>query len=147
MFESLSSYLPTAPQGGKLPYWLLFISVVSLFNSAQNYQSKDLALTKKVYEEEANKVHGRPQVTHLSARTFGTWTIITSIVRFYAAYYITNPQVYELAQWSYAVAAFHFISEWLVYGTCKFGKGILGPLIVSSTSLIWMYLQKDFYLA
>jgi len=146
-FPSILEYLPQSITGGKLPYWLLFISVVSIFNSIQTYQSKDLALTKKVYESQGKEFHnGTDQVTHLSARTFGTWTFITSIVRFYGAYHLNNPQVYQLVQWTYVVAAGHFLSEWLVYKTCKFGKGIAGPMIVSSISLIWMYLQKDFYL-
>lgn len=133
-------------KGGYLPYWLLFISVVSIFNSAQTYFSKDLSLTKRVYELEASKNHGKPQVTNLSARTFGTWTFITSVVRFYGAFYITNPQIYQLVQWTFLVAGLHFVSEWLVYKTTKLGKGLAGPLIVASTSLIWMFLQQDWYL-
>lgn len=144
----LSSLLPsTTPQGGYLPYWLLFISVVSSFNSCQTYLSSDLDLTKRVYEAEAAPQHASPQVTHLSARTFGTWTFIASVIRFYGAYHVSNKQVYELVIASFAVAGVHFMSEWLVYKTCRFGKGFLGPLVVSSTSLVWMTLQKDFYLS
>lgn len=146
-FRPLSAYLPLPPVGGGyLPYWLLFISVVLLFNSLQTYLSRDLGLTKKVYECEADKKHGVPQVTGLSTRTFGTWTLITSIIRLYGAYYYANPQVYQMVQWTFVVAAVHFVSEWLVYGTCKLGKGIAGPLVVSSTSLVWMFTQKDWYL-
>ncbi|KAK6204456.1 Erg28 like protein-domain-containing protein [Scheffersomyces amazonensis] len=149
MIPLFQSILPkTTPQGGNLPSWLLFISVVSIFNSIQTYQSKDLQLTKKVYENEANKAdHKIPQVTGLSARTFGTWTLITSIVRFYGAYNIQNKQVYELVQFSFLVAGLHFLSEWLVYKTCKLGKGIAGPLVVSSVSIAWMFSQKSFYLS
>ncbi|KAI5951994.1 ERG28 [Candida jiufengensis] len=125
-------------RGGKLPYWLLFISIVSIFNSFQSYQ-KDLSLTKRVY-------NSKPQeVTNLSARTFGTWTLITSIVRLYGAYNITSPQVYQLTQFTFIIAAFHFLSEWLIFGTTKLGKGLAGPLIVSSLSLGWMWYYKDFY--
>ncbi|RLV93677.1 Ergosterol biosynthetic protein 28 [Spathaspora sp. JA1] len=147
--EYFRSILPyTTPSGGKLPYWLLFISVVSIFNSYQTYQSKDLQLTKRVYENESSPSQpSQPQVTHLSARTFGTWTLITSIVRFYCAYNVTNKAVYELGQFTFLVAGWHFFSEWLIYKTCKLGKGLAGPLIVATVSSIWMYLQKDFYLA
>ncbi|EER34440.1 conserved hypothetical protein [Candida tropicalis MYA-3404] len=137
MLSYLQSFLP-ASNGGKLPYWLLFISVVSAFNSVQTYQ--DISLTKRVYEKDPN------QVSPLSARTFGTWTLITAIVRFYGAYHLNVPQVYQLTQFTFVIAAWHFLSEWLYFGTCKLGKGLSGPLIVSSSSLIWMYLQKDFYL-
>ncbi|CCE88403.1 Piso0_001908 [Millerozyma farinosa CBS 7064] len=133
----------TKSSGGYLPHWLLFISVVSIFNSIQTYKARDLSLTRRVYESAP-----RNDVTPLSARTFGTWTLITSIVRFYGAYNIVgNKAVYELCMWTFVVAGFHFISEWLIYRTCKLGKGLSGPLIVSSTSLIWMYLQKDYYLS
>lgn len=143
MIPYFQSFLPTTTsQGGYLPHWLLFISVVSIFNSLQTYQSPDLTLTRRVYESAPTN-----EVTKLSARTFGTWTFITSIVRFYGAYYLVgNKQIYELCMWSFAVAGGHFISEWLYFGNCKLGKGLAGPLIVSSTSLLWMYLQKDFYL-
>lgn len=138
---TVQSLIPkTTPNGGYLPHWLLFISVVSLFNSFQTYRAKDLKLTKKVY-------NNTNEVTNLSARTFGTWTIITSIVRFYGAYYLHNKQIYELCFCTFLVAGGHFISEWLRYKTCKFGSGLLGPLVVSTTSIIWMYLQKDFYVA
>lgn len=136
------SFLPGTAQGGYLPHWLLFISVVSIFNSIQTYQSKDLALTKKVYD---NAAPG--QVTNLSARTFGTWTLVASIVRAYGAYFLYNNRaVYELVLWTFVVAGGHFISEWLYYRTIKFGKGLAGPLVVSTVSFTWMVLQRDFYL-
>ncbi|KAI5960640.1 ERG28 [Candida pseudojiufengensis] len=125
-------------RGGKLPYWLLFISIVSIFNSFQSYQ-KDLSLTKRVYNSKPQ------QVTNLSARTFGTWTLITSIVRLYGAYNITNNQIYQLTQFTFIIAGFHFLSEWLIFKTTKLGKGLSGPLIVSSLSLFWMWYYKDYY--
>ena len=144
MIPYFQSILPvTTANGGILPHWLLFISVVSIFNSLQTYLSSDLSLTKRVYETAP-----ADQVTHLSARTFGTWTFMVSIVRFYGAYHLVgNPQIYQLCQWTFAVAGFHFVTEWLVYRTCKLGKGLAGPLIVSTSSLVWMFTQKDFYLA
>lgn len=146
MFEYLNAWAPrTGIYGGYLPHWLLFISVVLLFNSVQTY-SKDLTLTRRVYETQASSVDAGPQVTHLSARTFGTWTFVASIVRLYAAYNIGNRAVYELAQVTFFIAGLHFGSEWLVFRTCKFGKGLLGPLVVSTTSLIWMYRFKLYYL-
>ena len=84
-------------------------------------------------------------MTPLSARTFGTWTLLSAIVRLYASYYISNPQLYQLAFWSYVIAAGHFYSEWLVFGSIRFGKGLAGPAIVSGVSLVWMYTAWDFY--
>ncbi len=80
--DLVNPYLPKLP--GLLPKWLLFISVVSVFNSAQTYSG--IELTQKVYE-------GKPhQVTELSARTFGTWTLVSCIIRGYAAYYLNDSQ-------------------------------------------------------
>lgn len=140
---SLTSLLPpSTPRGGLLPHWLLFISVVSVFNSAQNYLIRDLSLTRKVYSAAPAN-----EVTHLSARTFGTWTFLTSIVRFYGAYNIVgNKDMYNLCIWTFVVAGGHFVSEWLVFKNCKLDKGLAGPLIVASSSLIWMFTQRDFYL-
>lgn len=138
LLSLVGPYIPTLP--GLLPKWLLFISVVSVFNSAQTYVS-GLDLTRRVY-------NGKPeQVTYLSARTFGTWTFISSVIRFYGAYYLNNPQVYQIVFASYLTAFVHFNSEWLIFGSCKFGKGLLGPMIVATSTLIWMWTQWDYYLS
>ncbi|OBA20089.1 Erg28-like protein [Metschnikowia bicuspidata var. bicuspidata NRRL YB-4993] len=132
---------PSTAKGGYLPHWLLFISVVSVFNSLQNYLIKDLTLTRKVYSKAP-----RSEVTNLSARTFGTWTLLTSIVRFYGAYnLIGNSQMYNLCIWTFVVAGGHFVSEWLIFKNCKLDKGLAGPLIVASSSLVWMLNQREFY--
>jgi hypothetical protein len=53
--------------------------------------------------------------------------------------------IYQLAFSSYALAGVHFVSEWLVFGTAKLGKGLMGPLIVSSVSMVWMLTQWNYY--
>ncbi|CAD0094648.1 unnamed protein product [Aureobasidium vineae] len=147
--NSLLEYLP--PAEGLLPKWIFFISIVSLGNSIQAYLS--LGPTQKVYcgsktvpaGVPASTVPNASPVTPLSARTFGTWTAITAIVRLYAAYNINTKPMYELAFWTYIVAFTHFMSEWLVFGSTRWGKGLAGPAIVATTSLIWMYTQWDYY--
>jgi hypothetical protein len=84
-------------------------------------------------------------VTELSARTFGTWTAITSIIRLYAAYHINDKPVYEMALWTFGVAWAHFVSEWLFFGTARFGKGLIGPLLVSTGTAYWMLSQYGAY--
>jgi hypothetical protein len=129
-------WVPQLP--GILPKWLLFISVVSVFNSFQSYTA-GLALTQRVYE-------AKPQeVTALSARTFGTWTLVSAIIRFYGAYYLNVPQVYQITFASYCIALFHFGLEWIIYKTAKLGKGLAGPLIVSTVTITWMWNQWDYY--
>ncbi|KAH0551682.1 hypothetical protein GP486_007100 [Trichoglossum hirsutum] len=135
MLSTLAALLP--PDQGLLPPWLLFISAVSLFNSAQNYTTT--SLTKRVYAEQPE------QATPLSARTFGTWTGLSSIIRLYAAYHITNPQVYQIALYSYVIGLAHFVSEWLIFRTARLGPGLAGPLVVGSVSIAWMVSQREFY--
>ncbi len=55
--------------------------------------------------------------------------------------------VYDLAIASYLIALLHFGSEWLIYKTVKFGRGLAGPLVVSTLSLVWLSSQRDYYLS
>lgn len=123
---------------GYLPKWLLFISIVSVFNSVQTYVS-GLELTRRVYENKPS------ETTALSARTFGTWTFVSCVIRFYGAFFLNEPHIYQLTFISYIIALVHFGSELVIFRTCKLGKGFMGPLVVSTTSLVWMYNQKEFY--
>jgi Erg28 like protein len=82
--------------------------------------------------------------------------------------------MYTLCLWTFSLAWFHFTSEWFVYKTAAPGPGLLSPVIVSSNdptslntpnplylapfsgsdadvltavSLIWMYVQREYYLS
>jgi len=137
---------------------LLQISIVSMGNSWQSYMS--LGPTQRVYSgpksssstpppsTSSTSTSAKPTnspVTPLSARTFGTWTAITAVLRLYAAYHIHNREMYELALWSFGVAFAHFVSEWTVFKTTSLGPGLYGPLVVSTSSLVWMWVQWDYY--
>ncbi|KAF1843446.1 ergosterol biosynthesis protein-like protein [Cucurbitaria berberidis CBS 394.84] len=143
MASTVLSYLP--PAEGLLPKWLLMISLLSVGNSVQAYTT--LHFTSRVYNPSA--IDPPPQtpkhVTGLSSRTFGTWTFLTSLVRLYAAYNITNGAFYQLAMWTFVVAWGHFLSEWLVFKTTKWGMPLAGPIIVSNASLLWMLMQWGYY--
>ncbi|TNY18179.1 Erg28-like protein [Rhodotorula diobovata] len=157
----LAQYLPPSSNGGLLPYWMLLISHVPLpllslspgppplnlprpprrsatavFNSVQNYLTT--ALTRKVYARSPSSVNP------LQARLFGVWTLTSALIRLYAAYHLSLKPVYDLALASYALALCHFGSEALVYRTVGL-QGLAGPLVVSTTSLVWMWQQYDFY--
>ena len=84
-------------------------------------------------------------VTPLSARTFGTWTALSSIMRLYAAYNIQEKVVYEMCMWTFGIAFMHFFSEWLVFGTAKWGRGLAGPVAVATGTGAWMMLQWSWY--
>lgn len=151
--DVVQSYLP--PFEGWLPKWILLVSshlatarripgltprqlaAVSVGNSIQSYST--LTYSRRVYS-------GAPeQITPLAGRLFGTWTFVSAVVRIYAAYHINEPHMYALALAMFAGAKFHFMTEWLVFGTAKWGAGLSGPVIISSISLIWMLTQWDYY--
>lgn len=123
---------------GYLPKWLFFISVVSIFNSVQCYVS-GIKLTQKVYSKAPSKINS------LSCRLFGTWTFVACIIRLYGSLFYYEEHIYQLTFISYVVALLHFGSELVLFRSCALDKGFMGPLIVSTTSLAWMYLQKEFY--
>ncbi|KAF1361085.1 ergosterol biosynthesis protein-like protein [Lizonia empirigonia] len=143
MASAISSWVPQAE--GLLPKWLLFVSLVSTLNSIQAYST--LTYTSRVYNPTSTDppVKQPAHVTWLSSRTFGTWTFLTSIIRFYAAYNINHPAFYQLAIWTYVVAFAHFGSEWFIFGTTRWGKALAGPVIVSTGSLVWMFSQWGYY--
>lgn len=80
------------------------------------------------------------EVTDLSARLFGIWTLLSSVVRTYAAYNIASKDLYAVAFWSYAIALVYFCSEWLFYGTT-----MALFFAVASTTVFWMVAQWTYY--
>ncbi|PAV16191.1 Erg28 [Pyrrhoderma noxium] len=131
---SFANLIPNTP--GLLPKWQLIVAGAALFNTVQCLLTTKL--TRKVY----NKT---PDVTALQARTFAVWTLTSAIVRFYAAYHINDKIVYDMALFTYLIAFGHFSSELLITRTAKLFPGAISPVIVSTTSLIWMLLQYDYY--
>ncbi|CRK44886.1 hypothetical protein BN1723_006342 [Verticillium longisporum] len=85
------------------------------------------------------------QVTPLAARLFATWTLLAAVVRMYAAYHLEHAHMYDLVLWTYVVALGHFLSEMLVFKTVKFGAPSVSPLIVATTAMIWMPMQRGYY--
>ncbi|KAF2748680.1 Erg28-like protein [Sporormia fimetaria CBS 119925] len=143
---ALSSLLPSTP--GLLPKWLLLVSLISIGNSLQAYLS--LGPTQRVYSGPSPPSSKKPTtttspVTPLSARTFGTWTFLSAVIRLYAAYHPHNKQVYEIAFATYAIAWAHFVSEWWVFRSTRWGAGLAGPVMVASSSLVWMWCQWGWY--
>ena len=67
-------------------------------------------------------------------------------MRLYAAYNITEPALYSLAQWTFAVAWLHFIGEWQVWKTVRPNKGSAGPLVIATASSVWMAVVRSGYL-
>ncbi|EQL00858.1 transmembrane domain-containing protein [Ophiocordyceps sinensis CO18] len=166
--DLLKSLLP--PAKGVLPYYMLILSVVSIGNSLQAYAT--LHLSRRVYNGRfvrnralppaspafdpddsidklvpaaAGDARASDQVTPLAGRLFGTWTLITCIVRCYAAYNLHIGPVYDIAIWTYVVALGHFASELFVFRSMNLGLPQLFPLTLASCALIWMPMVRDYY--
>ena len=71
-----------------------------------------------------------------AARMYGTWTMLSSVVRIYAALTIEDQHMYSLAVSTYAIAVFHFAVERYVYGAQD--SRTRWALRVASGSLVWM---------
>ncbi|KYK61369.1 transmembrane domain-containing protein [Drechmeria coniospora] len=85
------------------------------------------------------------QMTPLAGRLFGTWTLITCIVRCYAAYHLHIGPVYNIAVWTYVVALGHFASELFVFKSMTLGLPQIFPLTLASCALIWMPMVRGYY--
>lgn len=150
-----SSYVAT-PYPNVSPTNSQQTSIVAIGNSVQSFAT--LYYTRRIYNIDPARpkalpstpsapVPHSPLVTPLSARTFGTWTFIAALVRLFASYNIDNPAFYSLALCTYAVAFAHFASEWLIFGTAEWGSPLAGPIVVSTSTITWMLMQKEFYVS
>lgn len=130
------------------------IAIISLGNTIQCYRS--LTGSQEVYSGSSpknttttspknNPSTSSSPVTPLSARTFGTWTALSSIIRLYGAYNIHDAKIYELCLWTYGIAFGHFLSEWWIFGTARWGRGLAGPVLVSTVTSLWMLVQWGSY--
>ncbi|KAL0954847.1 hypothetical protein HGRIS_003786 [Hohenbuehelia grisea] len=134
--DALAQYLPSSP--GWLPKWQLIVAAMAVFNGVQNFVT--LKLTRRIY----NNVPSQ-SVTGLQARTFAIWTLTSAVVRGYAAYHIHEKVIYDMAIATYVLAFAHFSTELLIFRTAKINPGVLSPVIIASSSLIWMLQQYDYY--
>lgn len=118
------------------------MSVVSAANSVQAYRNE--SYTAELYN--GRLADGRSHSNAHSSRLFGTWTFLSSVVRFAAAYNITDPVAYNLAASTFGIALFHFVMEWLGFGSAQLKGRFISPLITASGTLAWMLTQKEAYL-
>ncbi|KAJ4153528.1 hypothetical protein LMH87_010012 [Akanthomyces muscarius] len=168
--DFIKSILP--PGKGILPYYMLILSVVSIGNSLQAYLT--LHFSRRVYngrfvpnpalsktstdgrdpEDRTDKLvparnpqdpKAADQLTPLAGRLFGTWTLITCIVRCYAAYHLHIGPVYNIAIWTYVVALGHFASELFIFKSMSFGVPQLFPFCLATAALIWMPTVREYY--
>lgn len=86
----------------------------------------------------------RPEPTTLLAHVYGTKNIYTALIRLYAAYHMDNPQLYDLAIFTFVGVMFLYTTELVVWKTVRV-REYLFPLITAGVGLGWMVTSKGFY--
>ncbi|XP_069064550.1 ergosterol biosynthetic protein 28 homolog [Pleurodeles waltl] len=111
--------------------WLLMVSIIAVGNTVQSFRDHSF-LSDKLYTGKPNLVNG------LQARTFGIWTLLSSIIRCACAIDIQNKTLYHITLWSFILAVAHFLSEVFIYKTAPMTIGVMAPLMVGSFSVLGM---------
>ncbi|EGW02805.1 putative ergosterol biosynthetic protein 28 [Cricetulus griseus] len=105
--------------------WLVMVSIIAMGNTLQSFRDHTF-LYEKLYTGKPNLVNG------LQARTFGIWTLLSSVIRCLCAIDIHNKTLYHITLWTFLLALGHFLSELFIFGTAAPTVGVLAPLMVAS---------------
>jgi hypothetical protein len=102
------------------------MSGLAIGSTVQSYRSP--AMTRRIYIS---------QVTPLSARTFGTWTLGSGVLRAVVAYRIDNPELHVLTLANFVISLWRWSAEWLWFGKTKFSV-VWPSLAFEITTITWM---------
>ncbi|XP_060789141.1 ergosterol biosynthetic protein 28 homolog isoform X2 [Neoarius graeffei] len=111
--------------------WLVMVSVIALGNTIHSFHDHSF-LSEKLYTGKPELVNG------LQARTFGIWTLLSSVVRCACVLDIQNRTLYHVTLWTFVLALGHFLSEAFIYKTAELTIGVIAPLFVAGFSIVGM---------
>ncbi|XP_041070783.1 ergosterol biosynthetic protein 28 homolog [Carcharodon carcharias] len=111
--------------------WLVMVAVIAGGNTIQSFRDHSF-LSDKLYTGSPTLVNG------LQARTFGIWTLLSSIIRCTCAVDIHNRTLYHITLWTFILAFGHFLSESFIYHTAPITIGVMAPLLVAGFSILGM---------
>ncbi|BFZ06890.1 hypothetical protein BsWGS_09929 [Bradybaena similaris] len=114
-----------------LRIWLSLVAVMAFGNTVMCFTTPSYLFDKLYTVDEKN-------VSGLSARLFGVWTLLAGGLRLICALDIYNKMLYHATLFSFILACYHFLSEVVFYQTAAWTMGIVAPVIVSSLSIILM---------
>ncbi|XP_058018391.1 ergosterol biosynthetic protein 28 homolog isoform X1 [Ahaetulla prasina] len=117
--------------------WLVMVSIIAMGNTVQSFRDHSF-LSEKLYTGKPGLVNG------LQARTFGIWTLLSSVIRCYCAIDIRNKTLYNITLLTFFIALGHFLSEVFIYGTAAATIGVLAPLMVASFSILGMLIGLQY---
>ncbi|KAI1738156.1 ergosterol biosynthesis protein-like protein Erg28 [Xylaria scruposa] len=125
---------------GYLPYFLLMPALMAAIHTVACYVKSPTASLAQFSGPAA------PPPSGLLARVYGVKNIYTSLIRFYAAYYISNPQIYDLATLTFVGVLFLYAGEVFVFRTSRL-KETAFSFALSGSALVWMVSQREWYLS
>ncbi|XP_059161798.1 ergosterol biosynthetic protein 28 homolog isoform X1 [Physella acuta] len=127
-----------------LRIWIAFVAVMAFGNTFQCFISSSYTYERLYTVSQNNDLavstafNTTQKVSDLTARLFGTWTLLSGITRLMCALFIYNKVLYHITIMSFVLALCHFSSEVFIYKTATLTAGIIAPLIVSSVSILLM---------
>ncbi|XP_073494187.1 ergosterol biosynthetic protein 28 homolog isoform X2 [Phyllobates terribilis] len=117
--------------------WLMMVAIIAAGNTLQSFRDHSF-LSDKLYTGQPGQVNG------LQARTFGIWTLLSSVIRCACAIDIRNKMLYHITLWTFIMALAHFLSEVWVYHTAQMTIGVMAPLLVASFSIMGMVIGYQY---
>lgn len=85
-----------------------------------------------------------PRKDPLLAHVYGVKNVYTALVRIYALHHLDDRVMYNLAMATFAGVLFLYLTETFIWRTVRLREGMI-PYITAGGGLLWMYLQRDFY--
>ena len=107
-----------------LRVWLICVASLRVLSVVLGYL-QPATLTKSVFGLAAD------QVTPLTARTFGIWTLLSAVVTLMCALNIESGPLYRTTMASFAVALLYFVLEVGVYHTVDV-RSAMPPFVIAS---------------
>lgn len=72
--------------------------------------------------------------------------VYTGLIRLYAAYNMSNPQLYTLAQCTFVGVLVLYLGEMIIWQTVRMKEAVF-PFVISGVGITWMIMQRGWYLS
>ena len=86
-----------------------------------------------------------PPPNTLLAHVYAVKNFYTCLIRLYAVYHLNNQPLYDLAMLTYAGVLWLYVTEFVIWKTSR-ASDLVIPLTTSGLAIVWMWLQRSWYL-